>query len=234
MYLEEQGLLLRHGSSLRLITQGTAILNEIFQSDPEKDFALWLDRGEDGGMQPYYFQLEDPALDGEQAVKVVLRAVMDGCTAESTPRILPLQPRIIIDYLFTPVIHRNRGLATLLVKTALTIAQMYGANCYVLAIEESVPYWMGVGFVEEEGPELQARLNIFSDTYLLRLFSDAVDPGQASDLTLAVGKGKGEDSGGSESDSGSDDGKDGGGGGEGEGDEEEQLRRALQASLYDR
>ena len=102
-------------------------------------------------MQPYYFLLEDPALDGTEAVKVVLRAVMDGCTAESTPRVLPLRPRIIIDYLFTPQQHRGKGLATLLVKTTINIAQMFGANCYVLAIEESVPYWMARGFVQEEG-----------------------------------------------------------------------------------
>jgi len=102
LYLEEKGLLLRHGSSLQLIARGTEVLNKCFKSDPEKDFQKWMNRGGDGGMQPYYFLLEDPARDGINAVKVVLRAVMDGCTAEAPPRILPLRPRIIIDYLFTP------------------------------------------------------------------------------------------------------------------------------------
>lgn len=228
LWLEDKLLMLRHGSSLQLIAKGTEILNECFESDPEKDFEKWMSRGDDGGMQPYYFLLEDPALDGNDAVKVVLRAVMDGCTAESKPRVLPLRPRIIIDYLFTPEKHRGQGLATLLVLTALNIAQMFGANCYVLAIEESVPYWMGRGFVQEEGDALKARLNIFTDTYLLRLERDIVDPGEPSDIALAIEQDGGDED---NDDGGDDDEEDEDEEKEEEDDEDEQLRRALQASL---
>ena len=42
------------------------------------------------------------------------------------------------------------------------------ANLYVLALEDSCPYWMNRGFVLEEGANLRARLNIFPDTHLLR------------------------------------------------------------------
>lgn len=256
LWLEEYGLMLRHGSSLQLIAKGTSVLNECFESDPEKDFERWKrrgveggnGRGGDGGMHPYYFLLEDPALDGDIAVQVVLRTVMDGCTAGSATRVLPLGPRIIIDYLFTPVRHRGKGLATLLVKTAINIAQMFSANCYVLAIEKSVPYWIERGFVLEEGAELQARLNIFSDTYLLRLQSDPIDPGQPSDLALALSSEESDDGGGSADGGRNDDeledevdgendnddeqeNEKSDGAEEEEEEEQEELRRAIQLSL---
>ena len=111
--------------------------------------------------------------------------------------------------------------------TTLNIAGMFGANCYVLSIEESVPYWMGRGFVGEEGAELQARMNIFTDTYLLRLLRDPLDPGETSDLALAmVDEGGDNIEGDGSNDESEDESED-------DEDEDEQLRRALQASLDD-
>ena len=47
----------------------------------------------------------------------------------------------------------------------------------MLALEESCPFWMDKGFTLEQGRPLNARLNIFNDTHLLRLGGDPQDAG---------------------------------------------------------
>ena len=44
----------------------------------------------------------------------------------------------------------------------------HGAHLYVLALEESCPWWMDKGFVLEAGANLTARLNIFPDVHRAR------------------------------------------------------------------
>jgi len=44
-----------------------------------------------------------------------------------------------------------------------------GANVYVLALERSCPYFMNLGFILNGVTNINARLNIFPDTHLLRM-----------------------------------------------------------------
>ena len=56
------------------------------------------------------------------------------------------------------------------------MAQEAGAYCYVLSLEDSAVYWMEKwGFYLCEDGGLNARLNVFPDTHLLRLGSDPRD-----------------------------------------------------------
>lgn len=182
-FLADRGLIMRHGSSLQLMTLVSECLNEsdeFGEIDPSADWQKWSERRPDFSL--YYAALLDPARDGEEGVVCVLRAVMDGIP---TP-VPPHRPRLIIDYITTRVAARGKGLASLLVNFVVEASQIFGASTYVLAIEDSCVYWMGKGFVLEEGANLNARLNIFSDTHLLRLRTDPPDPGAKEDLALKV------------------------------------------------
>ena len=105
---------------------------------------------------------------------------------------------MIIDYVTTRMEARSSGLASVIVRFVMDSSRLFGANTFVLALEESCPYWMEKGFVLDEGKPLNARLNIFSDTHLLRLHSDPADAGTEEDLELAVAmevEGEGEEQG---------------------------------------
>ena len=84
-------------------------------------------------------------------------------------------------------------------------ATALAANVYVLALEDSCVYWMAHGFVLEENARLQARLNIFPDTHLLRRQGDAEDPGDEADLVAAANDEGEEGEEGAEGDGGGDD-----------------------------
>lgn len=182
-FLAERQLILRHGTSLQLMALVGTALNESseFEAiDPEEDWQKWQARRPDFSL--YYAALVDPARDGADSVLCVLRAVLDG-VPEPTP---PHRSRMIIDYVTTRPVARGRGLASHLVNFVVDAATAFGANVYVLATEDSCVYWMGVGFTLESGENLNARLNIFNDTHLLRRSADPVDLGSADDLELAA------------------------------------------------
>ena len=182
-YLAEKNLLLRHGTSLSLMSLVGTALNEseeFAEIDVSADWEKWSTRRPDFSL--YYAALLDPARDGADAVQCVLRAVLDGVPSPSPPH----RPRLIIDYVTTRPVARGRGLASLLVDFVVETSRACGANTYVLAIEESCVYWMGKDFVLEAGRPLNARLNIFPDTHLLRRVGDPGDAGDEADLDLQV------------------------------------------------
>jgi GNAT superfamily N-acetyltransferase len=177
-FIEEKGMLLRHGSSLALMALVSTALNgsdEFEEVDPEEDWKTWTERRPE--MKLHYAALLDPARDGPDAVACILRAVLD-----------PLSPgrssgcnRIIIDYITTRKAFRGRGLASAAVSFVEQAAAATLSNCYVLALEDSCTYWMGKGFVLESSKRLTARLNVFPDTHLLRRSADPLDDGEPSD-----------------------------------------------------
>ena len=182
-FLPERNLLLRHGTSLSLMSLVGTALNEseeFAEIDVSADWEKWSTRRPDFSL--YYAALLDPARDGADAVQCVLRAVLDGVPSPSPPH----RPRLIIDYVTTRPVARGRGLASLLVDFVVETSRACGANTYVLAIEESCVYWMGKDFVLEAGRPLNARLNIFPDTHLLRRVGDPDDAGDEADLDLQV------------------------------------------------
>ena len=218
-FLPERNLLLRHGTSLSLMSLVGTALNEseeFAEIDVSADWEKWSTRRPDFSL--YYAALLDPARDGADAVQCVLRAVLDGVPSPSPPH----RPRLIIDYVTTRPVARGRGLASLLVDFVVETSRACGANTYVLAIEESCVYWMGKDFVLEAGRPLNARLNIFPDTHLLRRVGDPDDAGDEADLDLQV---EFEEEGGEEGEEGEE-------GGE-EGEEGEERRRRLVADLVD-
>lgn len=156
----------------------------------------------------------DPWWDGQDAIVACLRVVLDGIP-DPTP---PHRPRMIIDYVTTAKHRRGTGIAGLLTTKARADAQACGANLYVLALESSCVYWMGHDFVLAEEKNINARLNIFPDTHLLRLASDPADVGGEDDLSLsAPPRGGAEEGGGGEEDE--------------EEDEEEATQLAIALSL---
>jgi hypothetical protein len=187
-FLQDRGLILRHGTSLSLMSLVSEWLNrsEEFSSvDPSADWQKWANRRP--GFSLYYAALLDPARDGPDSVRACLRAVLDGVPVPVSPHI----PRLIIDYVCTAPGARGAGLASLLVGFATRAAQLSSppANVYVLATEDSCVYWMTSGYVLEASETLGARLNVFNDTHLLRHRSNAPDYGDAADLEL-VGDGQ--------------------------------------------
>ena len=227
-FIADRALILRHGTSLQLMALVSESLNrseEFADIDPQEDWEKWSSRRP--GFSLYYAALIDPARDGADSVVAALRAVLDG-VPEPTP---PHQPRrLIIDYVTTAPAMRGRGLASLLVSFVLETARCVGANMYVLALEDSCVYWMGQGFVLEEAKNLNARLNIFPDTHLLRRSGDAADMGSPDDLALAVEEGEEDEAAGEEGAAPGGPAGDGGGGGEEEDDDDVQLALALSLS----
>jgi hypothetical protein len=164
----------------------------------------------------------DPSRDGQDAIVACLRAVLDGIP-DPTP---PHRPRMIIDYVTTAKHRRGTGIAGLLTQKVRADAQACGANLYVLALESSCVYWMGHDFVLAEEKNINARLNIFPDTHLLRLASDPTDGGSEDDLALsAPPRGGAEEGGGGEGQGKEDDDE------EEEEEEEEATQLAIALSL---
>ena len=198
-FIEEKGVLLRHGSSLALMALVSTALNEsdeFGEVDPEEDWKTWTERRPE--LKLYYGALIDPSRDGADAVACILRAVLD----PSTPGRASGRNRIIIDYVTTRKAFRGKGLASAAVAFVEQAAAATGSNCYVLALEESCTYWMGQGFILEPSRRLTARLNVFPDTHLLRRAADPPDDGEASDDQFLEARRQLEEEG---SDSGEDD-----------------------------
>lgn len=175
-------LTLRFGSSLRLMADCSAFLNnseEFNEVDPEGDWEKWCTRVP-GAFTLFYAAIVDPLQSGHQAVHCVLRAVLDGWP---TPR-PPHRTRLIIDYVACRTSQRGRGHASRLVNHVRQACLDADANCYVLALEESCPWWMDKGFVLEQGEQLNARLNVFPDVHCLRVHDDPPDEGSPDDLAL--------------------------------------------------
>lgn len=182
-FLEDRGLILRHGTSLSLMSLVAEWLNrseEFSDVDPSADWQKWT--GRRPGFSLYYAALLDPARDGPDSVRACLRAVLDGVPVPAPPHI----PRLIIDYVCTAKCARGAGLASLLVDFASRAARLSSppANVYVLATEDSCVYWMTAGYVLEASATLNARLNVFNDTHLLTRQGNAADPGDEADLEL--------------------------------------------------
>ena len=157
-FIEDKGVLLRHGSSLALMALVSTALNEsdeFGEVDPEDDWKKWTEGRPE--LKLYYGALIDPSRDGADAVACILRAVLD----PATPGRASGRNRIIIDYVTTRKAFRGKGLASAAVSFVEQAAAATGSNCYVLALEESCTYWMGQGFILEPSKRLTARLNVF-------------------------------------------------------------------------
>lgn len=221
-FLADHGLLFRHGSSLQLMSLVTECLNdseEFAEVDPSADWQKWTERRP--AFSLYYAALIDPAHDGNEGILCVLRAVLDGVEGP----VLPHRPRLIIDYVTTRPAARGRGLASLLVNFVVEASSIFGANTYVLALEDSCVYWMGCSFALEPNEKLNARLNIFPDTHLLRRVGDPEDTGCEEDLQLARdAESEGDDDDNEEEEEEEEDGV----------DNDVELQAAMERSLADR
>ena len=90
-FLCDCSLVLRHGTSLALMARASTFLNQTgdFEAvDPTSDWEKWASRRPE--LRLYYWLLEDPARDGDDAVSCALRAVLDGVDA---PTAAPRRPR---------------------------------------------------------------------------------------------------------------------------------------------
>ena len=191
-------LILRHGSSLRLIATVCSFLADPGHSDnfsyidPNGDQGKWKRKG----MDLYYCAVMDPTTnnvlcaarcatqglllssddqDGEggAVINVSANTRNAGKAAVNAGK---KRRRLLIDYLYTIESARDKGIARQVISFILQRAQEAGAYSYVLSLEESAVYWMEKwGFYLCEDPKLNRRLNVFPDTHLLRLGTDPRD-----------------------------------------------------------
>lgn len=159
-------LVVRHGSSLAIMTQVCEFLANPMQDDafnyvdPTADHYKWSRKG----MDLYYACVVDPTND-DGTILCALRAATKGIMDKSTTS----KKEFLIDYVYTAPSSRDKGIAGLLVNEILTLATSFGAACYVLSIEDSAVYWMEKhSFYLVQNPALNARLNLFPDTHLLK------------------------------------------------------------------
>ena len=178
--LSARQLVLRRGSSLALIAKSSmAIQTEFDGADPTRDSNKWTERlegGDAGVFSLHYLLLENAAAEA----LAVLRCALDGFGAPlggAAPR-----RRLIVDFVLTLKRARGQGLASLLLDAASRTARAHGANVLVLATEDSCVWWMKRGFELECAPALNARLNVFSDTHLLRHTANVADEGEVDDI----------------------------------------------------
>ena len=197
-------LVVTHGSSLQLFARGTAFLNREFTDvDPGADADKWRAKG----CSIYYLSVQETAPGGKETMAACLRIILDGdfghaaeareAATGGNPFVELLRPggqvggatgvapiatprRVVIDYVSTAKHAQGRGLATRLTELAKRLASKFRANSFVLALEDSCPYWMANSYILENPlAATNRRINIFPDTHLLRLESntpEALDP----------------------------------------------------------
>eukprot|EP01012_Entosiphon_sulcatum_P015818 TRINITY_DN2078_c0_g1_i1.p1 TRINITY_DN2078_c0_g1~~TRINITY_DN2078_c0_g1_i1.p1 ORF type:complete len:243 (-),score=49.50 TRINITY_DN2078_c0_g1_i1:126-821(-) len=151
------GHILRYGSSLAIMSRASRLINAEFHSNPTKD---WLKNAE-GGRWLVYFTLETPT---DETV-CAMRTIVDGVGKDNVGR-------VIIEYVETAETQRCLGHARTLVDFLKTLATMGEMDLYVLALEDSCPYWLKLGFVLEQDTGLNSEFNGFTDTHLLKLPSN--------------------------------------------------------------
>ena len=171
---------LTHGTSPSLISSVSSLLSSFFSSiDSEADHAKWHARD---NCEVYYFLLSS-----DSTPACAVRAILDRRSAFDYTAGISKPLRVVIDYTFTKEEFRGRGLANKACAYVLNVAQIVSASVFVLALEESCPWWMeSYGFVLEEGDRLNARFNIFPDTHLLKLGGGPNDEGHERDIELKV------------------------------------------------
>ena len=183
VWIADKQCVLRHGTSLRLMAECSAFLNEsqeFNEVDPEGDWETWSARAP-GAFILYYAAIVDPLHPGHQGMHCVLRAVLDGWDSPVAPH----NSRLVIDYVACKASERGRGHASMLVEHVRRACVTHSANLYVLALEDSCPYWVDRGFVLEQQANITARLNVFPDVHLLRQQGDPSDVGSVDDLAFA-------------------------------------------------
>ena len=139
-------------------------------------------------MEVYYFLLSDVQTNPPTPMCAV-RTILDRSSSfDYSPSAKPL--RVVIDYTYTAPEYHGRGLALSACSYVLNAAKLATASTFVLALEDSCPWWMDkYGFTLEESVLLNARFNLFPDTHLLRVKQrpdDFVDCGHAQDIQLKV------------------------------------------------
>ena len=184
-------IILRHGSSLRLIATVCSFLADPAHSD---NFSYIDPNGAQGkwkrkGMDLYYCAVMDPTTENILcAARCATQGLMPGDDDEDGKANVNAgkkRRRLLIDYLYTVESARDKGIARRVISFILQRAQEAGAYSYVLSLEQSAVYWMKKwGFYLCEDPKLNRKLNVFPDTHLLRLGTDPKDevlPEEAAD-----------------------------------------------------
>lgn len=103
--------------------------------------------------------------------------------------------RVVIDYMFTSETARGAGHAGRLLGWVREWCAAHNANLYVLALEDSCPFFLDRGFILETLPGVQRRLNGFTDTHLLRLAANRMPEPLFDDADADAGAEEEEDGG---------------------------------------
>jgi hypothetical protein len=168
--------LLRHGSSLDLLRRSSRLLNSKAAGFARTDINEEIEKYFLRDASIYHVAIER-ASDGH--VVSVLRCIVEH-DADAVP--LCCRTRVIIDYLFTSKVTRGCGHANTLINWTRQWCRLNQANLYVLALEESSPYFVDRGFVLESSPGVNKRLNVFPDTHLLHDSSNSLPESFVDDV----------------------------------------------------
>jgi GNAT superfamily N-acetyltransferase len=161
------GLVLRYGSSLRLIAACSGLLIEEFDKiDAEED---WKEH-EKNQRQQLFVVVEKPKANSDAAAAptlvcgeplAALRFILDASCDDG-------RLRAIIDNVYTIPDARGRGHAVMLVEFVQAWAVLLDTEMYVTSLADAAPYWMERGYRLEQDSAL-AHFNTYSDTFLLKL-----------------------------------------------------------------
>jgi GNAT superfamily N-acetyltransferase len=161
------GLTLEHGNSLELMLNACECINDEFESEPESDWEAWANKG---SFVLYYAVIRNEL----NQVCCAMRTVLDYVDNKLK--------RILIDYVRCEEECRGKGLASVLIQFIQELSQAYGANVFVVATNDSVPFWTTQGYVLDESLALNHRFNVFTDTTLMKSSANIYDPGEEEDI----------------------------------------------------
>jgi GNAT superfamily N-acetyltransferase len=149
----------RHGTSLLLMSECSLLINSygnFERVDPSEDW----EQSEHKGQTLYYVGLQT-----DFGIVCSCRCFFD---AES----------FVIEYITTNPDCRRQGYATTVVDFVKHLATTHALTLYVIAIEESCPYWVEQGFYLSQDEYLAEKYNCYDDTHLLRLTPSCSSCGQ--------------------------------------------------------
>eukprot|EP00929_Paragymnodinium_shiwhaense_P088489 TRINITY_DN48802_c0_g1_i1.p1 TRINITY_DN48802_c0_g1~~TRINITY_DN48802_c0_g1_i1.p1 ORF type:complete len:339 (-),score=65.18 TRINITY_DN48802_c0_g1_i1:22-1038(-) len=154
------GCQLRYGTSMGLVAKASQLINDEFSSNPNRDVLRQSRKG-----RSLLFCVAERLNDTAAKTDVICaaRAIMEDHAAIDGTR------RVILDYMHTRKSERGLGHGSRMTVFFKELAKSSKADLYVLAVENSCPFWMAQGFVLEQDPQLVKAYSCFTDAHLLKL-----------------------------------------------------------------
>lgn len=161
------GLVLRYGTSLKLMASASEVLVEEFKTDPQKDW----EKQAEHGRHFFYVTVENQFGETLSALRAILEGGSSSSGGGDDEQQQQQQSRTIIDQVATIPDARGCGHAMTLIEFIQSWAACMATDMYVLALQDAAPFWMDRGYLLEQDPSLQ-HYNDYNDAFLLKLPSN--------------------------------------------------------------